>query len=179
MPKLIAVIGGKHSGKTTIIENVIVELRRRGLRVGTIKEMVRVTTLDEPGKETDRYAKAGAETIVAVPREETVIFVKKQLSIKEILPYLTGLDYVLLEGFESEKKLPKVIAAKTPNEVQSYMDEASIAISGLIVESAYAQKMNMKIPLLNSRTHVKELTDLIGQKALDSDLLQGSAVKIN
>ena len=118
MPKIVAVVGGKHSGKTTVVEHLIKELKRRGYRVGAIKEMVRIPTLDTPATETDRYSNAGAETIVAVPRDETVVFIKRRLTIKEIVPFLGGLDYVVLEGFESEEMLPKIIAAKTADEAQ-------------------------------------------------------------
>jgi molybdopterin-guanine dinucleotide biosynthesis protein MobB len=91
--------------------------------------------LDTPQTETDRYTKAGAEIIVAVPREETVVFVKKRLTLKEILPYCGSLDYVLVEGFESEKTLPKIVAAKTANEAQIYLDNSTFAISGIITTS--------------------------------------------
>ncbi|MCL4429447.1 MAG: molybdopterin-guanine dinucleotide biosynthesis protein MobB [Candidatus Bathyarchaeota archaeon] len=77
MPKLVAVVGGKHSGKTTVIKHLITEFTRRGYHVGTIKDIVRIQTLDTPQKETDRYSKAGAEINVAVPKEETVIFIRK------------------------------------------------------------------------------------------------------
>lgn len=163
MPKLLAVVGGKHSGKTTVIENLIVELKKRGYRVGTVKEMVRIPVLDTPGKETDRYAQAGAETIVAVPREETVVFIKRRLELKEIVPFFAGLDFVLLEGFESEKTLPKVVAAKTSEEAQSYLDDSGIAVSGLLAESTGAI-LDLAKPLLSCRSQVKELADLVEQK---------------
>ena len=168
MPMLVAVVGGKHSGKTTVIESLIRQLKSRGYRVGTVKEMVRIPTLDTPETETDKYTEAGAETVVAVPRNETVIFLKKRLSIKEILPYLFGLDYVLLEGFESEKALPKIIAAKTADEAKSYLDNSAIALSGLIAESAVETEKaaNLKIPILKSTKETKELADLLEQKAL-------------
>ncbi len=167
MPKLVAVVGGKHSGKTTVIEHLIVELKRRGFRVGVVKEMVRIPTLDTPATETDRYASVGAEVIVAVPREETVVFIKKRLTIKEVLPYLNGLAYAVLEGFESEKTLPKIVAAKTAPEAKDYVDKSAIAISGLILESVTETKkaLGLKVPLLNSTTQVKELADLVEQKA--------------
>ena len=168
MPKLVAVVGGKHSGKTTIIENLIRQLKSRGYRVGTIKEMVRIPTLDTPATETDRYTEAGAEIVVAVPRDETVIFLKKRLSLKEILPYLHGLDYVLLEGFESEKTLPKIIAAKTAQEAASFSDGSAIAISGLIMESKEetAKASELQIPLLSSISQAEKLADIVEKKAL-------------
>jgi hypothetical protein len=88
MPKLTAVVGAKHSGKTTIIENVVKQLTSRGYHVGTVKEMVRIPTLDTPETETDRHTQAGAETVVAVPRNETVLFLKKRLPLPDILPSL-------------------------------------------------------------------------------------------
>lgn len=162
-------MGGKHSGKTTVIEHLTAELKRRGLRVGTIKEMVRIPTLDTPATETDRYANAGAEVIVAVPRDETVIFIKKRLSVAEILPLLQGLDYVILEGFEAETKIPRIIAAKTAEEAKSYLDGQVIAISGIITQSPKetAKAVNLKVPVLNSLTQSSELADLVQQKATE------------
>ena len=169
LPKLVAVIGGKHSGKTTVIENLIAELTRRGYHVGAIKEMVRVPTLDTPAKETDRYRKAGAQTIVAVPRDETVLFITKRLGIKEILPHLCGLDFVVLEGFESEAAIPRVIAAKTAEEAQNYLDKSTMAISGIITDSkAETEKMpTSKIPIINSASEIKKLTDLVEDSAIE------------
>jgi molybdopterin-guanine dinucleotide biosynthesis protein MobB len=167
LPRFVAVVGGKHSGKTTVIEHLLAELKSRGFRVGAVKEMVRVPTLDTPAKETDRYSHAGAEIIVAVPRDETVVFIKKRLSINEILPYLNGLDYVLLEGFESEKALPKIIAAKTADEAADYFDNSVFAVSGLMAESETeaAKATHLKIPVLKSEVQTKELADLVEQKA--------------
>jgi molybdopterin-guanine dinucleotide biosynthesis adapter protein len=170
MPKMIAVVGGKHSGKTTIIESLVRQLKSRGYHVGTIKEMVRIPTLDTPATETDRYTEAGAEIVVAVPRDETVIFLKKRLSLKEILSYFSGLDFVLLEGFESEKNLPKIVAAKTAQEAASYSDGSAIAISGLITESKEetAKASNLQIPLVNGISEPEKLADIVEHKAQKS-----------
>lgn len=166
MLKLVAVIGGKHSGKTTVVEHLIVELKHRGYRVGALKEMVRIPTLDTRATETDRYKNAGAEIIVAVPRSETVIFIDKRLSVVEILPHLKGLDFAILEGFEHERALPKIISAKTADEVKSYFDGSAVAVSGLIVESqAEAKKAELfGVPLFKSLTQAGELADLVEEK---------------
>jgi molybdopterin-guanine dinucleotide biosynthesis protein MobB len=163
MPKLVSVVGGKHSGKTTVIVNLLCQLKNRGYRIGVVKEMVRIPTLDTPETETDRYTKAGAENIVAVPRDETVIFLRKRLSVREILPYLQELDYVLLEGFESEKSLPKIIVAKTAEEAHSYSEGQVIAISGLIAESAQetTKAVALHIPVLSSLNEAEKLADIV------------------
>jgi len=169
VPKLVAVVGGKHAGKTTIIENILRQLKNRGYHVAVVKEMVRIPTLDTPETETDRYTAAGAEAVVAVPRDETVIFLKKRLSLNEILPYLHGLDFVLLEGFESEKTLPKIIAAKTADEAATFYDESAIAISGLITESKEetSKAKALKTPLLSCLLEARRLADLIEQCSIN------------
>jgi molybdopterin-guanine dinucleotide biosynthesis protein B len=170
MPKIVAVVGGKHSGKTTVIEHLIAELKHRGYRVGTIKEMVRIPTLDTPATETDRYTSAGAEIVVAVPLDETVVFIRKRLSIKEILPYLKGMDYVILEGFETEAAVPKVLAAKTADEVKSYFDSSVIAVSGLLSESKTENKKHsIEAPSFKIMTEAKGLADLVEKKAVELD----------
>ena len=172
LPKLVAVIGGKHSGKTTVVQHLISELKRRGCLVGAIKEMVRIPTLDTPATETSRYRDAGAEIIAAVPRDETVIFINKRLSVKEILPHLKELDYVLLEGFESEPIIPKIIAAKTTDEVRSYLDESVIAVSGLIMESEpeMMKAKVLQVPMFRVITQDGELVDLVEEKAVSCSI---------
>jgi molybdopterin-guanine dinucleotide biosynthesis protein B len=163
LQKIVAVVGGKHSGKTTVIEHLIAELKSRGYHVATVKEMVRIPTLDTPETETDRYKRAGAEIIVAVPREETVIFLKKRLNIKEILSHLAGVNFVILEGFEHEKELSKIVAAKTADEAKNYVDEKTVAISGLIMESQLERKKAeaFGLPMFSSLNEEGKLADLV------------------
>ncbi len=106
--------------------------------------------------------------VVAVPRDETVIFVKKRLTVKEILHYLQELDYVLLEGFDSEKTFPKIVAAKTAKEAALFSDGLTVAVSGLILEdkAEAAKASKLQIPLLNCISQAKELADIVEQKAV-------------
>lgn len=129
--------------------------------------MVRIPTLDTPATETDRYTQAGAEIIVAVPRTETVVFIKKRLTIAEVVPYLQKLDYAILEGFESEHGVPKIVAAKTAEEAQAYQDGSTIAISGIITDSPDQMDKASKLGviLLNSTRQTEMLADVVEQKA--------------
>lgn len=169
MPKFVAVVGGKHSGKTTIIAQLIIELKNRGYKVGTIKHMPRIQTVDSPASAHDtwKHSQAGAQIIAAVPQNETVVFIKKKQKLNDIAGFLHGMDFVLLEGFKKEKILPKIIAAKTMQEVTEYSDGLAIAVSGLIAESEQDTKnaKSLKIPIVKSIAEAQKLADIVEQKA--------------
>jgi len=63
MLPIISIVGASNSGKTTFLERLIPELRRRGYRVGALKHDVHGFEMDREGKDTWRHRKAGAQTI--------------------------------------------------------------------------------------------------------------------
>jgi molybdopterin-guanine dinucleotide biosynthesis protein B len=167
MPKFVAVVGGKHSGKTTVVQHLISELRRRGYRVGSVKEMPRAHWIDVPGKDTWEHGRAGAEIVIAAPLNETICFIKKKPSLNEMLSFFHGLDYIVLEGFENEKTFPKIIAAKDADEASAFSDGLAIAVSGIIVESdGEVRKASiLKVPIVNCEAEAEKLADMVEQKA--------------
>ena len=51
MPPIVSVIGNSKSGKTTLIEKLVQELKSRGYRVATIKHTPQGVNFDEPGRD--------------------------------------------------------------------------------------------------------------------------------
>jgi molybdopterin-guanine dinucleotide biosynthesis protein MobB len=102
MPRIVTVTGLKKSGKTTVVEALIAELRQRGLRVGSIKSMQHGTLALEPeATDTRRHLEAGAEAVVALTATETAVFARAapRRSIDDALVLLPrGLDLVICEG---------------------------------------------------------------------------------
>jgi molybdopterin-guanine dinucleotide biosynthesis protein B len=169
MPKFVAVVGGKHSGKTTLIEHLVLNLKKRGYQVATIKEMPNTDSIDDPlpNHDTWKHSEAGADIVVAKPKNQTVFFFNRKMNLNEIANQLPEMDYVVLEGFEKEKTLPKIIAAKTAHEATEFSDGLAIALSGLIAESDEETKKGtvLQIPTFKSITQEKELADTVEQKA--------------
>ena len=62
-PALVAVVGKSDSGKTTLIEKLVPELIRLGLRVGTIKHDAHSFEIDHPGKDSWRHGQSGASRL--------------------------------------------------------------------------------------------------------------------
>ena len=58
--KRLHIVGGKNHGKTTLIVELVQELSRRGLFVGTIKHTHHHHELDVPGKDSYQHRMAGA-----------------------------------------------------------------------------------------------------------------------
>jgi molybdopterin-guanine dinucleotide biosynthesis protein MobB len=110
MPPIVSIIGKSKSGKTTLIEKLLQELKSRGYKVATIKHTKQNLTFDEPGKDSWRHIQAGSEaTIISSPDKLVLIKpIKKEPSLEQIAR-LAGEDYdlILIEGFR-EGNTPKI-----------------------------------------------------------------------
>jgi len=110
MPPIVSVIGKSKSGKTTLIEKLVQELKSRGYRVATIKHTPQGLDFDEAGKDSWRHIQAGSEA-TAISSPDKVVMIKpvdKDATLDEVA-YLLGEDYdiILAEGFK-QGNAPKI-----------------------------------------------------------------------
>jgi molybdopterin-guanine dinucleotide biosynthesis protein MobB len=110
MAAVISFVGRSNSGKTTVIENVITELKSRGYRIATAKNVYHRVVFDEPGKDSWRHIQAGSEA-TAVSSSEKVILIKPVKDVVKLadIVRLLGEDYdiIIAEGFK-QSKVPKI-----------------------------------------------------------------------
>jgi molybdopterin-guanine dinucleotide biosynthesis protein MobB len=59
-PKMLIVVGKRHSGKSTVIEYITSELTRHGLKLGALKHSSHKHSIDREGSDSDRFRIAGA-----------------------------------------------------------------------------------------------------------------------
>jgi molybdopterin-guanine dinucleotide biosynthesis protein B len=166
-PRVIAVIGGKKSGKTTAIELLIKELTRRGYRIAAVKHIPEPNfTMDEEGKDTWKYAQAGAVTIIAVSSQEIATIEKvapASFSLKKVLQKCRDCDLVFLEGFRdlvvNDSRIDKILVVSSAEEVAKDMKKFHpiIALTGPV----QLRKAERHIPYVNVLENSKKLADLI------------------
>lgn len=106
-PALVSIISKKNSGKTTLLEKLIPEIKSRGYRVGTVKHDTHGFDIDHKGKDTWRHKQAGADTVViSSPWKISLIKdVAVEVSLDEIVTqYFQDVDIVITEGYKKEEK---------------------------------------------------------------------------
>lgn len=118
---LITVIGKSGSGKTTLIEKLIQVLHRDGYRLATVKHHSHAGfEIDTPGKDSWRFAQAGAQQVVIAAPDKYATYRKldTELSLDEIAARITDVDLILVEGYlRSNKASIEVVRAENSTEL--------------------------------------------------------------
>jgi len=107
MTPIISIVGKSDAGKTTLIEKLVPELKRRGYRVATIKHDAHQFEIDHPGKDSYRHFHAGADwTLVGSPAKLAVVRrLDRELTLDELAATINGVDVILTEGYKREARL--------------------------------------------------------------------------
>ena len=110
MRPIISIIGKSGTGKTTLLESLIIELKQRGYKVAVIKHAGEDFELDKQNKDSWRFSQAGSE-VVAISSSRKVAVIKpveRDLSPRELSHIIRGdYDLILTEGFK-QSNTPKI-----------------------------------------------------------------------
>ncbi len=110
-PRLLAVVGKKNAGKTTLVVALVKELVRREHRVMTIKHGSHPFEIDQQGRDTWRHMhEGGAERVVMETPTSRVVIARPQepMGPRELAAQFLGdAEFVIVEGFK-ESDLPKL-----------------------------------------------------------------------
>jgi molybdopterin-guanine dinucleotide biosynthesis protein MobB len=110
MSLVVSVVGRSNSGKTTLLEKLIVELKRRGYTVAAVKHSGSGFQLDHPGKDSWRFSEAGSDAVVLASPSGLAFLQKasRPPSLEEVIDFLDNrYDCILVEGFK-ESGVPKI-----------------------------------------------------------------------
>jgi molybdopterin-guanine dinucleotide biosynthesis protein MobB len=108
---MVAIIGRKHSGKTTLVVRLAAELHRRGRRVMTIKHGAHTFNIDPSTTDTYRHYHEGhAERVAMVAPDKFALVMRwsDEVGPEDIASqYMADADLVICEGFK-KSSLPKI-----------------------------------------------------------------------
>jgi molybdopterin-guanine dinucleotide biosynthesis protein MobB len=110
MSLVVSVVGRSNSGKTTLLEKLIVELKKRGYTVAAVKHSGSDFQLDHPGKDSWRLTEAGSDAVLLVSPHRLAFMERASHAptFEEVIDFLGNkFDFVLVEGFK-ESGIPRI-----------------------------------------------------------------------
>lgn len=113
----LAISGYKNVGKTTLIEKLIPELTKAGLRVATVKHDGHSFEPDVPGTDSHRFFQAGACASMVYDGEKYALVQRQPVTERFLREFAFEADLVLLEGFK-HSDYPKLELLREENHVE-------------------------------------------------------------
>lgn len=99
------------TGKTTLIEKLVRRFQEKGLRPAVIKHDGHGFEIDHAGKDSWRFARAGAQITVISAADQSAYIEKRPLSLAQLLAMIHDVDIILVEGYKQEN-LPQIGIAR-------------------------------------------------------------------
>lgn len=159
--KVFSIYGYTQSGKTTIAETMIAELKKRRYSVGSIKEIhFEEFNIDTPGSNTDKHRNAGATPVTARGYRETDVMYPGKLNLTDILKHYRN-EYVVCEGV-TDYNLPKIISASSVEDLEKRWEQGIFAVSGRVAEILGDEYRG--VPVINVLEEPERLADLVVEK---------------
>lgn len=124
-PIIAAVSGVKNSGKTTLMEKLIRELGRRGLRAAAVKHDGHDFSPDVPGTDSWRFGQAGACGYAVFSPERFLLVRRARVCEKDFFAAFPEADVILLEGFK-DSPYPKIEVVRAGNSAAPVCDPATL-----------------------------------------------------
>lgn len=108
---VIAFAAYSGTGKTTVIEQVVRRLKEKGVRVAVIKHDGHRFEIDREGKDSWRFAQAGADITIISSQEKTAYIEQRELKLEQLLAMVHDVDVILVEGYKNGS-LPQIGIAR-------------------------------------------------------------------
>lgn len=120
---VIYIYGMSDTGKTRLVERLLLMLIQKGKRVGTIKmSKAEKLDFDLEGKDTERHVRAGSLVTAASSRSNSVVFLPRAQDVHGLIRMMTitgDLDLVIVEGLGDDvpDTAPKVAVGEVKGRV--------------------------------------------------------------
>ena len=161
MRPIISIVGKSESGKTTLLEKLIIELKQRGYRVAVIKHTSEDIELDTEGKDTWRFSQVGSD-VVAISSGKGLAIMKKlerDLSPQELSRFIAwDYDIMLAEGFKKSDTVKIEVHRREQGEKLLSSPRQLLAV-------VTDEPLDVNVPQF-SKDEVQKLTDLIENRLL-------------
>ncbi|MCS3924625.1 molybdopterin synthase [Methanosalsum natronophilum] len=165
--KVIAIVGKKDSGKTTIVSTIVKKLSEKG-PVGTIKYMKNHNFLDID-TDTGKHFEAGSNVVTGI-LDDGMITYSKKISLTDAIENManSGIKYLIIEGGK-KTRVPKILVGNLPSNERIDNIKAHI-------DSFNEQEIESAIQIIYSLEDTVTLNSLINRVKSNSNIKKAGAV---
>ena len=110
MKKSIPILGFaaySGTGKTTLLEQLIFLLKEKNYRLAVVKHDAHNFEIDKEGKDTWKFARAGADVTLISSASKTAMIEYRPRSFEENISMIHDVDLILVEGYKQEH-IPRI-----------------------------------------------------------------------
>lgn len=140
--RVFGITGWKNSGKTTLVERLVAEFRRRGRTVSTVKHAHHDFDIDIPGTDSFRHRAAGASEVAIVSNGRWALMHElrgeDEPPLAEIIGRLQPCDLVLVEGYKREAH-PKIEVRRQVARDKTPIWPNDVAIAAIAADHSVAE----------------------------------------
>ncbi|MFC1931008.1 molybdopterin-guanine dinucleotide biosynthesis protein B [Chloroflexota bacterium] len=161
MPPIISIVGKSDSGKTTLLEDLITQLKQRGYKTAVIKHSAEDVELDVVNKDSWRFSQAGSVVSAISTTSKLAVFknLERDLEPQELSQLIwSDCDLILTEGFKQSHH-PKI---EVHRKEQS---KELLSPSEQLIAVVTDEPLEIGVPQF-SKDEVARIVDLIESKLL-------------
>lgn len=177
---VIHVYGISDSGKTQLVERLLLLLIQKGHRVGTVKlSRAESLDLDIEGKDTERHARSGSMAIGATSASNAAVFLPRPQRLDKLVEMMAvagELDLVIVEGLgdDTPDSAPKVSVGEVKGVVPGTVvqlpgPDAEIGALLHVIDRVMAKKT-----IAEAAVELRVAGDLVPIKPFVQEYLEGT-----
>jgi molybdopterin-guanine dinucleotide biosynthesis protein B len=161
IPVLCFIAAKSGTGKTTFLEKLIQEMIIRGYEIGVIKSDVHCFEIDIPGKDSWRFAQAGAKATAIVGPDKFALIQKtdRKNDLEDVIPLIQGVDIIFVEGYKAASR-PKIEVVRRERGTEVISD-----FENLVAVVTDVPELSVPVPCLDINDY-RGAADLIIEKFL-------------
>lgn len=147
-PFEIAVGGLSGSGKTTLVEKLIRCFSEDGFEVAAFKHGCHLFDIDRKGKDSDRFAKAGAAPVLIADREKEAL-ISRGTDRLDVAGLTLSADLLFIEGLK-ELPVPKLLMIDRDRAVLPMLESGAIPQVLALVHNGHSEGLEQfDLPLFH------------------------------
>ena len=101
MIPVYSVVAFSGTGKTTMLEQLVVELKARGIALAVVKHDAHDFEIDREGKDSWRFSRAGADVVAIASGTKAAIMENRFVPFEEVIGRISGVNLIITEGYKT------------------------------------------------------------------------------